>query len=112
MTQTTIQFDERRMAREHDPLTSKVAARNSVVRAGSQRDVILNLVKTHPGLTSAELSELSPWPVDSRRFVAARRLPELRGDGWLENGRVRECRVTGEMAMTWYAFGVLRRDNL
>jgi hypothetical protein len=93
--------DVRRMSRRGDPLTSHIAAGAARTRAHSQRQTLLDLVREHPAATSAELAALTDWPASSRRYAAARRLPELRADGFVRNGPARICRVTGNLSLTW-----------
>ncbi|MDE2256110.1 MAG: helix-turn-helix transcriptional regulator, partial [Betaproteobacteria bacterium] len=69
-------------------------------QASSQRAAVLKAVQALPGHTSYELA--NRVPID--RYVLARRLPELRKAGLVRNGQQsRECQVTGNNAMTWYA---------
>lgn len=86
--------------RRLDPKTSRIAGRK-VTESGKRRcdkARVLEAVCEVPGLTSAELGR--QFGVD--RYVAARRLPDLRADGFVENGPARECRVTGSQAITWF----------
>jgi len=88
-------------ARNSDPHTSHEAADNvtdSGQRSRNQR-AVLELVKKHPGKTSAELGkELSMLD----RTEIARRLPELRTANLVCNGKSRVCMANGTVAMTWW----------
>lgn len=90
-----------RMARATDPQTSHAAAQR-VLESGrwrSQRDAFTLLVRSLPGLTSAELARASGrWD----RYVAARRLPELEADGVIRRGDARKCTAHGTDAVTWW----------
>lgn len=104
MTQLGLDFVPRPrtpIARTSDPVTSHLAAVE--VTLSGQRDeqaaMALRLVTLRPGLTSAELGE--HFSVD--RYVLARRLPELRAEGYVRNGETaRTCKRTGKRAMTWW----------
>jgi hypothetical protein len=123
VTQLAINFDWQtvatcssrsglRLARNTDPVTSHMAAAKIEPKVGSQCAVLWELVKQHPGLTSAELARLTPWPADTRRFIAAKRLSVLRDKYQsVRSGETRKCRVTGEMAMTWWPIRITRRDG-
>ena len=87
------------ISRATDPSTSHLAE-TEITRSGqraTQQIVLLRLVELHPGKTSAELARLGG--VD--RYVAARRLPELRTSRHVENGVSRTCAATNHKAMTW-----------
>lgn len=94
-------------ARHHDPASSKVAAHDMTAtgRAKKQRAAVLRMVEETPGLTSAELAERHK----ADRHMLARRLPELRDAGVLEENRerygavgmLRTCTVKRSIAMTW-----------
>jgi hypothetical protein len=105
-TQLAFNLDDRprpRLARHTDPVTSHKAAAKIEPKLGSQCSVLLGLVEAHPGLTSAELAKLTPWPIDTRRHTAAKRLSVLRDRvKRVRNGDIRKCHVTGEEAMTWW----------
>jgi CRP-like cAMP-binding protein len=88
-------------ARRTDPASSHIAARTveRSGRAGQQRIRCGAAVLRNPGRTSQELCEITG--ID--RYELARRLPELREEGLIRNGEaLRECRVTGRPAMTWW----------
>lgn len=87
-----------------DPVTSHEAA-SRVTRSGAARAnaaAVLALVRSHPGLTSRELSEL-PGGLD--RHETARRCSDLERAGAVRKGPIRVCGVGGTRAVTWYAAG-------
>ncbi|MBI1374088.1 MAG: winged helix-turn-helix domain-containing protein [Phycisphaera sp.] len=87
------------MARKNDPITSHQAADEVEAsgRAASQRHRCLLEVWKKPGQTAAEIAVAA----DLQRHVPSRRLPELRKDGLVTNGPVRQCAVTGNPSLTW-----------
>lgn len=93
------------IARRRDPSTSHEAAEH-ITKNGHrarQQHAVLDLVKSFPGHTSAELavkSELTGGGLD--RAATARRLPELRKAYLVKNGWDRMCSVTHRKGMTWY----------
>lgn len=92
-------LSESPIAATRDPWTSHAAARE-VTRSGAraiQQNVCLGAVRLWPGCTSAELAR----HIHSDRWLAARRLPELRAAGLIKNGAARQCEVTGRMCLTW-----------
>lgn len=68
-------------------------------RAAERRKLLLRMVQTRPGRTSAELAVLCSLD----RVEAARRLPELREARLVRNGEARRCDVRGTVQMTWWA---------
>lgn len=102
MTQLTLLSDTP-IARRRDPDTSKQAAAE-ITASGArarQQTMTLGAVKTWNGSTSAELGQRLGWD----RFTTARRLPELRAQGFVENGEPRPCTVTGKQSLTWWIRG-------
>lgn len=92
------QIPPHEMSRRTDPHTSHEAARK-VTRSGkaaTQRDLVLKAV-SHGAATSAEIAE----DAGIDRYIAARRLPELRRLNMVINGLPRMCRVTGNKSQTW-----------
>ena len=90
-------------ARNTDPATSHEAAAQ-VERSGSaevDRVRALQAVHQWPGSTSAELADR----IGMDRHAIARRLPELREAGKVENGDKRACCIKGTAQMTWWAMG-------
>ena len=84
-------------ARRTDPTTSHEAARGAGRMANTHRLIIIEAMKKHPNLTSAEIAHCTGL----ERHQAARRLPELRKLGVAVNGPARRCHVLGTMQMTW-----------
>lgn len=84
-----------------DPITSHESAER-LTESGerdAQAEMVLGMVRTHPGLTSAELAK--QYGVD--RYMVARRLPDLRADGFVRNGSMpRRCRVGKGSAVSWW----------
>lgn len=94
-------LSEQPIARNTDANTSHRAAAEITAsgKRATQQHVMLRGVQAHPGKTSAELAVICG--VD--RYVAARRLPELRDAELVSNGESRRCSRTGKAAMTWVA---------
>ena len=110
MTQPTLfdSFANREpIAANVDPISSHLAAaeitRNGL--RGKQKLQVLEAVIESPGRTSAELAA---W-AGMDRYAVARRLPDLRQDGFVEQGPMRKCKVTGKPAVTWKA--LVRRND-
>ncbi len=88
-------------ARRSNPTSSHEAA-DFVERTGlaqQQAARALSAVRAYPGRTSQELATLSQLD----RYELARRLPELRVAGQVRNGVKRQCTVTGQQALEWWA---------
>ena len=87
-------------SRRTDPITSRQAASEaeSSGRAASQRAICLARVNSHPSQTAAEIA----IACGLERHVPSRRLPELRDQGMIVNGKSRICEVTGRLSMTWH----------
>lgn len=86
-------------ARASDPETSHKAARE-ITAAGvrqAQQQRALAAVRAFPHRTSQEIAEAAHLD----RYELARRLPELRTAGLVENPRTKRCSVTGKTALTW-----------
>lgn len=102
-------------AKTTDPLTSHEAGVMLELSgvADSHRALCMEAVERFPGRTSAELAEcgcFDDWDADKRRHEVARRLPELRERGAVENGPARKCEATGHKGLTWYPAGKVERD--
>ena len=83
--------------RKSDPPTSALASRQLETggSAKDQRAMCLAAVARTPGATARE--------IEGRIGIKAhKRLPELRADGLICNGRTRACTVSGRQAMTWH----------
>lgn len=90
-------------ARKSDPITSVLAAER-VERSGSaasQREAVLSFVRSHSGLTSAEIAKA----MQVNRQMPARRLPELAKVGLIRKGDKRTCGVAETLAVTWWPAG-------
>ena len=66
----------------------------------SQRNVVLELVKTFPGRTALELAGIS---VNLDRYQVARRLADLEHSELVCKGESRECIAGQRTAVTWFA---------
>lgn len=92
--------------RHTDPDTSRLAS-DQITRTGvraAQQAQALAAVRAFPGLTSFELARRStPAGGDmiARRFVLARRLPEVEAARLVRKGPKRQCGVSGKLAVTW-----------
>jgi hypothetical protein len=90
------------LARTTDPLSSHLAA-TAITASGrrdSQKREILEALRSQSAAaTSMELAHAAG--ID--RYVGARRLPDLARDGAVGRGPMRECEVSGRLAITWYA---------
>jgi hypothetical protein len=87
-------------ARNTDPITSHLAAKDTQEMAEKQRIEMLVFVVENSGHTSNELGELSN---KYDRYQFGRRLSELRTEGLVANLHERPCGITGRKAMTWCA---------
>lgn len=89
----------RRIARRSDVDTSHIAAEEHISsgRAASHAAAVLELVKSRPGLTAAEIGRITALG----HVEAQRRLSDLKRDGLLEMGARVECPVTGSQMRTW-----------
>jgi hypothetical protein len=103
VTQTAPRIANRApIAAKRDPITSMLAAQDltlSGARSAKKRELVEFLRTRSEPLTSFEISAAIGWD----RHEAAKRLPDARRDGLLENGDMRLCRITGRLAMTWRA---------
>lgn len=83
-------------ARRSDPAASHAAAAemNASGAARVQRERVIDLVFTHPGLSSNELAKHCD---DLDRFQIARRLPEAE-----ESGEVHRLKVAGKRDLVWH----------
>lgn len=88
------------LAAAADPSTSHEAAAKltkSGARDSQKVAVLTALERARGAMTSFELAESSGLD----RYVVARRLPDLGRDGFVEKSDPRECRITGNRAVTW-----------
>ena len=83
--------------RNTDPPTSALAGRDmeTTGSAARHRELCLDIVTQTPGLTAREIE-------DRIGIKAHKRLPELRTDGLVHNGKPRRCAISDRLAMTWY----------
>jgi len=90
------------LARTSDPNSSQLAA-EGVVRNGqvaAHRQLVVELVRRHPGCTSRELASFEDSKLD--RYEIARVLRGLATDGLIREGAIRPCRAGGRAALTWW----------
>lgn len=89
-------------ARATDPETSHIAAAEHTAsgKRGTNVAHVIDLVRLHPGCTSAELARHTSLT----RHEVARRLPEAETAGALHKGGKRRCAQNGSLAVTWWPF--------
>jgi hypothetical protein len=90
------------LAAAGDPVSSHLAAAEmrSSGRLDSQKREILAWLRAHgTAVTSMELAHAAS--ID--RYIVARRLPDLERDRQVMRGAMRECEVSGRLAITWRA---------
>ena len=92
-------FDHIGLSRSAHPDTSHEAARKVATDLPRRCAETLEALRAHPGLTAAELEEVT----GVREGVHRKRLNDLRGRGRAEKGTRRRCRVTGHSAYPWRA---------
>jgi hypothetical protein len=82
-----------------DPDTSRQAAEQLVSSGQHQRqcEAVLAALRVYPDSTSAELARSRNFD----RHMVAKRLPDLRRAGLVENGEARTCAATGRKALVW-----------
>lgn len=81
------------------PFTSSEARtkHESKGRPASNRELCLELVKAHPGLTAVELHAKQ---TQMRRHEVSRRLPEVEREGSIKRGDTRTCSIDGNSMLT------------
>lgn len=87
------------LSRNTDPVTSYEAA-ETLHRSGrwkNQKQAVLEVLRQLGNATSAEIAER----MGGNRYIPARRLPELRREGLVEQGPARVCRVLKSRCITW-----------
>lgn len=103
-------------ARDSDQRSSHAAA-EAITMSGARRKqhgMATAAVASYPGHTSLELAGCSGMD----RCVLARRLPECETAGTVRRGQMRQCKVSGRLAMTWWPPGeaeqtdIFRRDRM
>lgn len=88
------------LSRDWDPASSFEAA-DKLARSGKwrkQKAAVLKSLSENEGSTSAELAVI--MAVD--RHLTARRLPELKNQGYVVQGSARPCWVTRRRCVTWW----------
>lgn len=92
-------------ARSTDPHTSHAAA-DAITAGGKRHRQMLDtvqVVRAHPGLTSAELARMGlAERLGLDRYQIARRLPEAETAGHVTRGRSQRDIFTGRPGVTWW----------
>ncbi len=90
---------ENPIAHTRDPVTSKRAADEMTKsrRRGKHAEIVLDLVRRHPGSTALELAQAGPL----EEYQVRRRLTDLLHAGLIARGPERTCRVRGSQMVTW-----------
>ena len=93
-------WDIARLYRPTDPPTSRVAAEAMVEsgKIGRQERIILDGIRSHPGLTAAELADCIPL----RHDQIHKRMRGMVRKGLLVEGPIRMCRKHGSSMVTWF----------
>lgn len=96
-------FDNIPLSHRNDPHTSFMAAEGvkKSLAFENQKTVVLEALKRNQGMTSAELAEY----LGVSRHLPARRLPDLRREGKVRQGKARMCSVTKRLCVTWWIHG-------
>lgn len=94
------------IVRRRDPDTSKqAAAKYTATSRRTDRQAMLELIASHPGLTSGEygnlLLERGVKPMKAIR-MPTKRVSELVADGLVRIGKTKKCSVSGRNARTYY----------
>lgn len=96
--------------RANDPISSELAAAD-VTTSGRRRahmSIVIDAVRRHPGLTSAELHAEIRLTHPLTRHEVARRLPDARTAGAVVNDPypdvdgMRSCSRSGRLSLTWW----------
>jgi len=93
-------FDNIPLSHRNDPHTSYLAAQ-SVKGSGifeCQKTAVLDTLKRNNGSTSAEIADY----MYMSRHVPARRLPDLKREGKVMQGKARTCKITKRQCVTWW----------
>ena len=88
------------IAASADPASSHIAAQQLTANGarGRQKRLVLDALRVFvKPPTSAELAHVAKLD----RHLVARRLPDLKADGFVEQRDMRTCTVTGHRAVTW-----------
>jgi len=88
-------------ARRKDPPSSHIAARKVAEKSIKQRELVMALVRKHPGMSSKELAAVAAHgevEFHRLRYTFARRLSELRDQKQVFNGTP----VEGSSELTWW----------
>ena len=89
-----------------DPPTSRIAinAHEKRGKRESNKQIVMRLVRAHPGLTAVELWREAN-PDETEQLVemqeVRRRLGDLHKTGKVRQGPIRACRIRGSKQVTW-----------
>ena len=100
MTQEQFSFaSEPQRHRRTDPVTSQIAGDTMIDsgKIGKQRQIVFDLVKSHPDSTSAEIARYG----NMDRHIPGRRLTELVRLGLVEITGRRSCQTNGNLMQTY-----------
>lgn len=88
----------RLLAHRTDPASSHIAARDAEEAAAAQMNVVMRLVALNPGLTGAELAELTSLD----KYQVRRRLSDLHRAGRVYQEGMRRCSVANRQSVLWF----------
>lgn len=88
-------------ARAHDPETSHLAAEQveSSGKADAHRNIIVELIRQHPGSTTGELTQ---YTTELKHQQIWRRMSELEEMNYVIHGDKRLCKVNKTLCRPWY----------
>ena len=90
------------LSRGLDPVSSFMAA-EALAKSGrwqSQKEAVLQALRCHQYVTSAELANIMGI---HDRYICSRRLADLADEGKAQRRRARRCRITHRPCLTWRA---------
>lgn len=95
-----------------DPITSRFAGRHAEASGlrGRQMAAVVELVRSHPALTSAEIAALDAAHGLSRHAIA-RRLPDAEKRGLVTKSSIRPCSISGRLSVVWVAIDDARQHS-
>tara|TARA_R110002020_G_scaffold15801_5_gene56389 strand:- start:488 stop:874 length:387 start_codon:yes stop_codon:yes gene_type:complete len=90
-------FSGELLSHTDDPETSKIAAENHKLRAGSHAQKIFEFVKKYPDSTAGELGEMTGLG----QHETARRLSDLFRKGYIVKGEPKRCNIKNTLMTAW-----------
>ena len=90
-------FSGELLSHTDDPETSKIAAKNHKLRAGSHAQKIFEFVKKYPDSTAGELGEMTGLG----QHETARRLSDLFRKGYIVKGEPKRCNIKNTLMTAW-----------